>query len=356
MRVIGIDPGSKSFDIFGIEINKDKTYQIFIDTSLNTKRVMQSPETLIEILESQKPFDYLIAPSGFGLPIKAVKDLDDNDLFEIILRKKDSKPSMGLQKLLQLLKTKEWNAYIIPGVKHLPTVANFRKINKIDLGTADKVCATVVGIKDLMEETKLPSKEINFIMIELGYAFSAIVSVENGKIIDGLGGSNILGFRACGSLDGELAYLMTDISKKKIYHGGIASIVGYEELNAEEIFLMAQKDKQSAMALDAFVDSLVKGVYSQYSTFKIKKNLHTILLSGRLASNPLLIKLLSDKLSEIAPVRTMKSYSNISKRAAQGAAFIAEGLLGGPSKEIIENLQLTEAKGHILDLIYVDID
>ena len=52
----------------------------------------------------------------------------------------------------------------------------------------------------------------------------------------------------------------------------------------------------------------------------------------------------------------MKTYSHLSKRAAQGAAFIANGLLDGEFKQIIDNLRLKEATGSILDDIYIPFD
>ena len=61
-------------------------------------------------------------------------------------------------------------------------------------------------------------------------------------------------------------------------------------------------------------------------------------------------------LKDIAPVRVMKTYSQIAKRAAQGASFIANGLLGGRFKQIIDNLQIKQASGSILDNIYIPFD
>ena len=52
----------------------------------------------------------------------------------------------------------------------------------------------------------------------------------------------------------------------------------------------------------------------------------------------------------------MKSYSQIAKRAAQGAAFIANGLLGGRFEPIIENLKIKEASGSLLDEIFIPFD
>jgi len=52
----------------------------------------------------------------------------------------------------------------------------------------------------------------------------------------------------------------------------------------------------------------------------------------------------------------MNSYSSLSKRAAQGAAFIANGLLGGEFEPIVRNLKIKDAKGSILDDIFIPFD
>jgi len=61
-------------------------------------------------------------------------------------------------------------------------------------------------------------------------------------------------------------------------------------------------------------------------------------------------------LNDIAPVRIMKSFSQIAKRAAQGAAFIANGILGGRFEPIINNLKIKEASGSILDDIFIPFE
>ena len=61
-------------------------------------------------------------------------------------------------------------------------------------------------------------------------------------------------------------------------------------------------------------------------------------------------------LNDVAPVKLMKSYSQIAKRAAQGAAFIANGILGGEFEPIITNMQLKKASGSILDDIFIPFE
>jgi predicted butyrate kinase (DUF1464 family) len=349
-RVIGIDPGSKSWDFFGLDDDK-----IILDTSLPSKELIQEPQKALDIIKSINNLDLMIAPSGFGLPLKDVSDLTEEDIFHTLLKfdKKDQNKLLGLGIILRLIKSESLKGVIVPGVKHLPTVPKYRKVNKIDMGTADKLCTAVVGIRDQMERLELKPEETNFIMVEIGYGFTAVLAIEDGQIIDGIGGSNIMGFRACGSLDGELAYLIKNIHKKNIYKGGVAFISGYLDLSLKEITLLAEKDDQVKTALKAYISSVKKAVFGISSSFSSKEKIKEILLAGRGAELKYLSERIKNGLRDVAPARLMNSYSHIAKRAAQGATFIANGLLGGEFAPIIDNLKIREAKGSILDDIFI---
>ena len=352
-RVIGIDPGSLSWDFFGL--NKD---EVILDTSISSKELINEPQKAITIIKSVEDIDLMVAPSGFGLPLKKVADLTEQDIHYTLLKFKeeDKQKLIGLGEVLRLIKAEKIHGVIVPGVKHLPTIPRYRKINKIDMGTADKLCTAVCGIRDQMDNFHISPQKTNFIMVEIGYGFTAVLAIEKGQIIDGIGGSNIMGFKACGSLDGELAYLIKTVKKKNIYKGGVSYIAGYEDLSLREIMLLAERDDQTKVALDAYISSVKKAVYAISSSFTDKSNIQEILLAGRGANLVYLREKIVSNLNEVAPARIMKSYSHLSKRAAQGAAFIANGLLDGDYKPIIDNLRLKEATGSILDDIYIPFD
>ncbi|MHA2392028.1 MAG: DUF1464 family protein [Promethearchaeota archaeon] len=353
LRVLGIDPGSKSWDFFGLEDN-----EIILDTSLPTKDVINEPQKVITIINSVENLELLVAPSGFGLPLKNVHDLTEQDIFFTLLKfkQKEKNKLLGLGEVLRLIKTQKVPGVIVPGVKHLPTVPKYRKINKIDMGTADKICTVVTGIRDQTERLNIAPENSNFIMVEIGYGFTAVLAIENGQIIDGIGGSNIMGFRACGSLDGELAYLIKNIHKNNIYKGGVAFISGYANLSLKEITLLAEKDEQTRTALKAYISSVKKAVFGISSSFSEKEKISEVLLAGRGADLTYLKEKMINGLKDVAPVRLMKSYSQIAKRAAQGAAFIANGILGGEFEPIIDNLKIKHASGSILDDIFIPFE
>jgi predicted butyrate kinase (DUF1464 family) len=353
LSALGVDPGSKSWDFFALKGN-----EIILDTSVPTKEIVQEPQKVINLIRSLENLDLMVAPSGFGLPLKDVRDITEEDIFFTLLKfeREDQKKLLGLGEILRLIKAEKTKAVIVPGVKHLPTVPNYRKINKIDMGTADKLCTAVVGIRDQMEKYQRKPEETNFIMVEIGYGFTAVLAIENGQIIDGIGGSNIMGFRACGSLDGELAYLIKKIHKENIYKGGVASIAGFSDLSLKEITLLAENDEQVKTALKAYISSVKKAVFGISSSFSNKEKVKEVLLAGRGAELRYVNDRIEKGLKDIAPVRIMKTYSQIAKRAAQGATFIANGLLGGRFKHIVNNLKIQQASGSILDNIFIPFD
>lgn len=352
-RVIGIDPGSKSWDFFGLE---DK--EIILDTSVPSNELIEEPIKALTIIKSVDNVDLIVAPSGFGLPLKKATEINEEDLFQALLKfdKKGKNKLIGLGDILRLIKAEKIPAMIIPGVKHLSTVPRYRKVNKIDMGTADKLCTAVTGIRDQMERLKINPKNTNFILVEIGYAFTSVLAIENGQVIDGIGGSNIMGFRACGSLDGELAYLINKINKKDIYSGGLSFIAGHTDLTLKEIITLAEQDSQTKLAFNAYLSELIKAIYAISSSYSKKNKINEIILAGRSSDLQSIKEILCDRLENLFSVKLMKSYGAISKHAAQGAAFIANGLLGGEFEPIINNMKIKEAKGSILNDIYIPFD
>ena len=352
-RVIGIDPGSLTWDFFGLE-NKE----IILDTSIPSKELIEEPSKALTIIKSVENIDLIVAPSGFGLPLKKVTDITEKDIFLTLLKfdKKEKDKTIGLGKILRLIKAEKIPGIIIPGVKHLPTIPRYRKINKIDMGTADKLCTAVTGIRDQVERLNINPKNSNFIMVEIGYSFTSVLAIENGQVIDGIGGSNIMGFRACGSLDGELAYLIKNIKKKNIYRGGVSYIARNQDLSLKEIISLAKTDAQTNLALKAYISELTKAVYAISSSYSSKNKITEILVAGRSSELQYIIEIFKNTLYDFLPVKIMRSYGHLSKHAAQGAAFIANGLLGGEFEPIINNIKIKDAKGSILDDIYIPFD
>ena len=343
-RVVGIDPGTVSFDILGLQDG-----DAFLERSVPTSEVARRPETLLGVLQAALPLDLIAGPSGYGLPLTPIEAVGERELKLLFLaRPGDGSPIGGLRTLVGLLRETRVPVIFTPGVIHLPTVPAHRKVNRVDLGTADKVCAAASAIEEQRRRLDIPYAETSLVLAELGGAFTAVLSVEGGCIVGGQGGSSgPLGYLACGALDGEVACLLRGVSKETIFSGGVAFVAGTPDATPEVLAL--RQDKAWGLAREAFVESLVRAVAGELASMSRARE---ILLSGRISRIPGFREPVVAALSRLGPVRCLDVGAKV-KEAARGAALIADGLAGGRYRELVEVMRLREAQGTVLDQLYL---
>jgi predicted butyrate kinase (DUF1464 family) len=349
-RVIGIDPGTVSFDLCGL----DDGHPFLVRSA--PSEAARDPEVLLDQLTAALPLDLIAAPSGYGLPLATVSDVSDRDVDLIVLVRPEDRGDAemvgALRPTIELMRARGLPAVILPGVVHLPTVPPHRKVNRIDMGTADKVCVAALGIWDQARRLRLPPSGTAFILVELGGAFSAGVAVRDGQIVDGIGGSGGgLGYRALGTLDGEVAYLRERVSKSLLFSGGAAYVAGAADLEPETWIERVEHDARAQTAWWAFLEAVEKVVAALRVSLPEPRE---VLLSGRLSRVPGISRALAERLAAVAPVSVLGGFVDGCKEGAQGAALLADGLAGGPNHPLVEALRLREAQGTVLDHLYVD--
>jgi len=338
-----MDPGTVSLDVCGLESGK-----LYLDATFPLQDGNVPTERVLEALTSDPPPDLIIGPSGYGLPLVPIQQLRTRDLrLAFLARPGEQGGIRGLTNLILQMRRARLPVVFAPGAVHLPTIPPHRKANRIDLGTADKVCAVALAMWDQSRHLGIPPAEAAFLLVELGGASSAVLAVEEGRIVDGLGGtSGPVGYRARGAMDGELAYLLGAFSKDVLFTGGVAFIVGEPHKPPETLLPRAGAGE---VALRALLEGVEKAVAALGTVCTPRE----ILLSGRLPrSVPGLAGALESRLRRFAPVRQVLGFARVAKEAAQGAALIADGLCGGPHREIVEALQIREATGTVLDHLY----
>lgn len=330
-RVIGIDPGTKSFDLCGLEDD-----ELILDTTISTEAVIEDSGLLSDII-IETGADLVVGPSGFGIPIKSVSDIGERELFLMsLIKKEDKKSIMGLRASIKKMKENHLPVFFIPGVIHLPTIPFYRKLNKIDMGTADKLCCAALGIRDQALKYKKIYTETSFILLEMGFGYTASLAIANGKIVDGIGGSSgNIGYLSLGGMDAELAYLLGKFNKELLFRGGVAELAKKPEK------LLENED-----ALNAYLEGAIKDILALTASVKPQE----ILISGRISRVDGIFDELKRRLD--FPVRSLEGFAvkNV-KEAAQGAALIANGLAGGRYSELIDAMQIKKAKGTALDYI-----
>src|SRR6185436_12648542 len=243
-RVIGIDPGTVSIDVCGLDDGR-----VFLDESIPTTDALREATAFVDRLEAAGPLDLIAGPSGYGLPCVRASEISDADLrLAVLAAEGESGGIGGLRTLVRALGRSGLPVVLTPGVIHLRSVPPHRKVNRIDMGTADKVCAAVLAVHEQSERRRCAIDQTAFILLELGGAFTAAIAVADGRIVDGVGGSSgPLGVRAAGALDGEVAFLAGRVSKSMIFAGGAATIAGDGQLDPS-------RSSRHKLAWDAYIE------------------------------------------------------------------------------------------------------
>jgi predicted butyrate kinase (DUF1464 family) len=347
-RVIGIDPGTVSIDVCGIDEGR-----VFLDESFPTRQALADPKGFVALLESRAPVDLIAGPSGYGLPLRYARDLTETDIrLAYLARDSDSGGIGGLRSLARALAASGLPVVFTPGVIHLPTVPAYRKVNRVDMGTADKVCAAALAVHDQAKRRACQITDVSLILLELGGAFSAAVAVERGQIVDGLGGSSgPIGARAPGALDGEVAYLAGSISKRMVFEGGAAAVTN--DSDDDVAWLSAPSTASAKTAWFAYIEGAVKAVATLLVSAPSARE---VVISGRMAEVDRVRDELARRLATVAPqliVHRLRGFSSRAKQGAQGAALVADGLAGGRDAEIVSVTGIQRASGTALDHLVI---
>jgi predicted butyrate kinase (DUF1464 family) len=344
-RVVGIDPGSVSLDLCGLDDGA-----AFLEWSCPTAELAEGPGPLIEVLHGASPLDLIAGPSGYGLPLVPIEALGERELALMLLPPPGGGGIEGLGSVLRALRDARLPVVFTPGAIHLPTVPRHRKLNRVDLGTADKVCVAALAIEDQARRLGLTYGQTAFVLVELGGAFTAVLSVDGGRIVSGQGGSSgPLGFRSAGALDCEAAFLLGRVGKATVFSGGVASVAGDPAASPEA--LATRADEAAATARAALAEGVAKAVAAELT---IVPGAREILLSGRLAALPGFREPVAAALSGRGrPLHDLAS-PGTAKPAALGAALVADGLAGGRHAGLVEAMRLREARGTILDHLHLE--
>jgi predicted butyrate kinase (DUF1464 family) len=302
----------------------------------------------VDALAAHGPFDLVLGPAGYGLPLVPAAQVGERELALMVLVRVDEPEARigiaGMRTIIRALIAAGLPLVFGPGAIHLPTVPGHRKWNRVDLGTADKVMSAALGIADQAERLGIPYEKTSFVLLELGGAFSAAVAVDGGQIVDGVGGSaGPIGARACGALDAEAAYLIGGaLSKRTVFSGGALDPDGRLDLGVPGALERLREDPGARDGWLALEEGAAKAVLALTASVPAPRE---VLVSGRLADAPGLLDALADCLASVAPVRGAQAV----KSAARGAALLADGLAGGRHAPLVDRLRLREARGGVLD-------
>jgi predicted butyrate kinase (DUF1464 family) len=283
--------------------------------------------------DSDRP---VVLPSGFGVPVRRLQDLEPDDLFEVTLRRHDPVDA-GLGAFLSRVAASRPDAFLIPAVKQLPTVPRHRKVNRVDMGTSDKLCAAALAVWLLAGGDGGRFGTVDSLCLEIGTGFKAWVVVAGGQVVDGIGGTaGTLGPRARGALDGEFAYLHPPSRKAEIYGGGAADLDAAFPGRLGERALWEGVEREAAMLTRFYgIDRIVAAGRRREEAI------------ARLGDAGYRVEALPDGPDLPAGDRGVAGLE-----AALGAAILADGLGGGRAAELVGHLGLTQATDRVMRYVW----
>ena len=293
------------------------------------------------------PFELVLGPAGYGLPLVPVEQVGERELALMLLLREDEPHGRvgvgGMRSIVRALIAAGLPLVFGPGAIHLPTIPAYRKWNRIDLGTADKVASVALCIADQARRLGVDFAETSFVMLELGGAFSAALAVDGGRIVDGLGGSaGPIGARACGALDAEAAYLLgAALSKETVFSGGALAAGGRSLGGAGRAAARPASSRGLARAGGGRGQGRARADRQRAGSARDPPR-------GAPGEAPGMVDALGARLAHVAPVRIAEGLA-----AAQGAAVLADGLAGGRYAALVERLGVRDASGSALDHLRV---
>ena len=359
MRVLGVDPGTKTFDIVVIENDVVKA-----EKSIETAVIARDPSVLVSAVEELE-VDYIAAPSGYGVPVTRGDEVLNPRRFavEILLLSTEEDIKRGVEageagiwvydalaKVVEyLVKTYSSRVLFLPSVILLPTVPTYRKLNKIDMGTVDKLAATFLATYSYSQRESLDYSSVNIVIAELGFGYSAVIAVNSGRVVDGIGGTYAsVGTLTAGSLDLESVVRVERWDRWDVFYGGIFYYVNTFNMNTlAEAF--EKSEEPLASVFRGFVEAVAKDIMR---ALVASPRAEVVVLTGRHSKVELVRKLLREFIRDIEVIRAQPLRgAEISKEGAQGYASIGEGVIGGFFKDLVEHMEIKRACGTTADYL-----
>jgi predicted butyrate kinase (DUF1464 family) len=297
------------------------------------EQLRADPSLLPHTLQAWQPIDLVAGPSGYGLPLVPGEQVGEAELDAMSLVRADERGSqmgvIGFRAWVRAILACGSHVVFLPGGIHLPSIPVHRKCNSIDMGTPDKVAVAALALWTHVREIGLSFERCTFAVVELGSAFSAVLVVEHGRIVDAAAGSNgPMGVTSQGAWDGETAYWLAPLSKADLFRGGLADV--------------------GAEGPAAFRESLRKHV----AALKAVSPFDRIYLSGAALPRPDINSMAIEALRSLGEVTHLPNLPGAwVKHAAQGAALLADGLAGGENAPLVQSLQLRAAAGSVFDYL-----
>ena len=333
MKSLGIDPGTMSFDFCLLA----EDGSVLDENSIPSTDIMARPLLLVDVVREMNA-DVVAGPSGYGVPVCALREADEGVLAQLLPADEgEVAVNEGIRSALRLLREEGVPVVFTPGVIHLATVPGHRKLNRFDMGTADKLAVTFLALAERARRHGRGARAETFVVLEIGFGFTAAVAVVEGRVVDGIGGSmSFGGCHSSGFVDAELAYRRGRVPYLDLFRYGAADLAGD---------LPVEAWPAGGEAAAALVE---RALQTACSLLPIVGPGRPVILSGRLMEvdwvREAVERGLAGPLGPFAATEVIARRARRAKAAAEGSARLGLALLGGPEATLAVEMGLVPAE------------
>ena len=206
-RVVGIDPGTVSLDVCGLDDGRARSST----SRWPTADALADPEPLRrDPAAAGGPPDLVAGPSGYGLPLRPARARERGRPAARLPAPPGEPGGIGGLRALARMLGRAGLAGGVHARRHPPR-HRARRIASSTGSTSARPTSCAPPRWRSSSSASAPAgrwRRSRSSLLELGGAFTAAIAVQRGQIVDGLGGtSGPIGWQAAGALDGEVAYL-----------------------------------------------------------------------------------------------------------------------------------------------------
>ena len=306
-------------------------------------------------MTASAPLDLVAGPSGYGLPLTAARDLTDATFGWRTSRADGEAGGIGgLRSLMRALA----RARPCRSCSRLAscTCRRCRPTAKSIAWTWARPtrCARPrSAVHEQAARRGCPERDVSFILLELGGAFTAAIAVEHGthRRRRGRVVRSRSAFARRARSTARSRFSQAPCRRRSLFTRRRRDHRRHADAPAEALATPATH--QGSLAWDAYLESAVKAVAAMSVAVP---RVPDVILSGRMAHVPGICDALSKRLLGVIPgvaVQLLEGFAPVSKQAAQGAALIADGLAGGGCARLVDRLGIRDASGTVLDHLYV---
>lgn len=298
---IGIDSQQGSWETCVIENGRTMELHTWNDTS--------SVYEYIRGICARFPEPIITVSVGSGEPLTPLSTLNAQQLQQISAFRRPPQESQSMHDFLIAIGSLNLSSYLVPTVYQLPSIPNYRKKNRFDMGASDKLC-NVATLLYRMREQQAIWQEMRFLYLHVNDLSRTILVVEDGCIVNGIG--ETAGFAACISTEqGQI-----DLRDEQDYsvEATLAEQAFWEGLHQDLGGLMAIHHLEDIIVSGSNKDAIINRLEGNYQLYHFPTH--------------------EGEQEGFAP--------------ALGAAILADGLYRpGLTGEIVERLQLPRASDHL---------